>query len=90
MGIFASVEDSPGQPSCSCLGTAPPSLTLGGKYLPSFCDTYLLSIFLPRTKLISPVPNPVSGEDEVWRFSNRGGRGEAAGGGRAKHHGLKV
>lgn len=71
-------------------GKAPPSRTHRKKHSPSFHDTYLSSIFLPRAELISPVPNPVGGEDEVWRFGDRGGRGETASPGGTKLHGVKV
>lgn len=66
------------------------SLTDPQDKTPSFHHTYLSSIFLPRTKLITPVPNPVSGEDEVWRFGDSGGCGEAASLGSTISHGVKV
>lgn len=71
-------------------GKTPPSWTLRKEHSPSFRDTYLSSILLPKAKFIVPVPNPLSGEDKVWRFGERGGRGEAASQGGTKRHGVKV
>lgn len=58
--------------------------------MPAFYHTYLFSIFLPRTKVISPVPKPLGGENEVWRFGDRRGCGKAPNPGTAEPHRLKV